>query len=73
MQRFSYHCSFETLSTLHVSFNDLYPDETRTRKTALISFKRFFFMCTIFKSSLNLLQYCFCFMSWFLATKHVGS
>ena len=25
------------------------------------------------KSLLNLLQYCFCFMFWFLATRHVGS
>ena len=27
----------------------------------------------IFKNLLNLLQYCFCFMCLFLATKHVGS
>ena len=26
-----------------------------------------------FESLLNLLQYCYCFMFWFLAAKHVGS
>ena len=34
----------------------------------------FFFGCGPFlKSLLNLLQYCFCFISGFLAMKHVGS
>ena len=28
---------------------------------------------TLLKTLLNLLQYCFCFMFWFLATRHVGS
>ena len=37
-------------------------------------FLSFFLMWTIFKKSLlNLSQFCFCFMCWFLARRHVGS
>ena len=41
----------------------------------LFYFLKFFFflMWIVLKSSLNLLQYCFCFMFWFLALEHVGS
>ena len=34
--------------------------------------KNFFFMWTILKSLLNLLQYCFCFMSWFFGHEAWG-
>ena len=30
-----------------------------------------FFFAPLFKSLLNLLQYCFCFMFWFLILRHV--
>ena len=36
-------------------------------------FLRFFFIGTILKSVLSLLQYCFCFMFWFFGQKACGS
>ena len=33
----------------------------------------FFFYGPFLNSLLNLLQYCFCFMFWVLAPRHVGS
>ena len=36
-------------------------------------FLRFFDMDHLLNSLLNLLQYCFIFMFWFLAARHVGS
>ena len=36
-------------------------------------FLRFFDMDHFLNSLLNLLQYCFIFMFWFLAARHVGS
>ena len=36
-------------------------------------FKDFFLCGPFLKSLLNLLQYCFCFMLWYLAARHVGS
>ena len=42
-------------------------------KFSVFSFKKnFFLMWTIFKSLLNLLQYCFCFMFWFFGHEAGG-
>ena len=39
----------------------------------MLFFKFFFFLCgPVLKSLLNLLQYCFCFMFWFLVWKAHG-